>query len=78
VSSAIPKAIIPALRDHLAIFVKGEPGTLVFPGAKGGPLRRGNFSKMPGWPHGAESIGMKGQKTTACPGARHVAALVSS
>jgi len=39
-------AIIPVLRDHLAAFVKVEPGALVFPGAKGGSLRRGNFNKM--------------------------------
>jgi hypothetical protein len=27
--------IIPALRENLSIFVKDEPGALVFPGAKG-------------------------------------------
>ena len=27
----IPDAIIPALREHLAVFVKDEPGALVFP-----------------------------------------------
>jgi integrase len=31
----IPDAIIPALRDHLAVFVKDEPGALVFPGREG-------------------------------------------
>jgi len=36
----IPEVIIPALREHLAIFVKEEPGALVFPGQMGGPLRR--------------------------------------
>ena len=30
------------------------------PGAKGGPLRRGNFNKMSAWPHAVESIGMTG------------------
>jgi hypothetical protein len=28
----IPDVIIPALREHLAAFVKDEPGGLVFPG----------------------------------------------
>ena len=40
----IPSAIIPALREHLAVFVKPEPGALVFPGVQGGPLRRSNFT----------------------------------
>jgi integrase len=56
----IPAAIIPDLREHLAIYVKGEPGALVFPGVKGGPIRRGNFNKMSAWPHAVESIGMPG------------------
>ena len=46
----IPAAIIPELALHLAIYVKDEPGALVFPGAKGGPIRRGNFNKMSAWP----------------------------
>jgi hypothetical protein len=50
-----PDAIIPALRAHLSVFVKDEPGALVFPGAMGGPLRRGNFNKMSAWPHAVEA-----------------------
>jgi hypothetical protein len=42
------------------VFVKDEPGALVFPGAMGGPLRRGNLNKMSAWPHAVESIGMAG------------------
>jgi integrase len=56
----IPAAIIPALREHLAIFAQDDPGALVFPGVKGGPLRRGNFNKMSAWPRAVESIGMTG------------------
>ena len=56
----IPVAIIPALQEHLSIFAKDEPGALVFPGAKGGPLRRGNFNKLSAWPQAAESIGLPG------------------
>ena len=46
----VPDAIIPTLRDHLSVYVKDEPGALVFPGVRGGPLRRGNFNKMSAWP----------------------------
>jgi len=56
----VPATVIPVLREHLAIFAKDDPGALVFPGAKGGPLRRGNFNKMSAWPRAVESIGMTG------------------
>jgi integrase len=56
----IPDAIIPALREHLAVFVGPDPGSLVFPGANGGSLRRGNFNKMSGWPQVVASVGVPG------------------
>ena len=56
----IPEVIVPALREHLAVFAEDDPGALAFPGAKGGPLRRGNFNKMSAWPHAVASIGMPG------------------
>ena len=56
----VPDAIIQTLRDHLSVYARDEPGALVFPGVKGGPLRRGNFNKMSAWPHAVEAIGMKG------------------
>lgn len=56
----IPAVIIPALREQLSIFVKDEPGALVFPGAKGGLLRRSNFNKMSAWPYAVRSIGAEG------------------
>jgi integrase len=56
----VPDSIIPALREHMAVFTGPEPGSLVFPGAKGGPLRRGNFNKMSGWPDAARTIGLEG------------------
>lgn len=56
----IPAAIIPILRQHLAVYTGPEPGDLVFPGAKGGPLRRSNFNKMSAWPHAVRSIGAEG------------------
>lgn len=56
----IPQVIIPVLREHLTIYVKDEPGALAFPGAQGGPLRRGNFNKMSAWPYAVRSIGAEG------------------
>jgi integrase len=56
----IPQAIIPLLREHLSIFVSEGAGALIFPGAKGGPLRRGNFNKMSAWPHAVKSVGAAG------------------
>ena len=55
-----PGELILPIAAELAIFAKDDPGALVFPGAKGGPLRRGNFNKMSAWPHAVESIGMTG------------------
>jgi hypothetical protein len=34
---------------RLPVFFKDEPGTLVFPGMMGGPLRRGNSNRMSAW-----------------------------
>ncbi len=48
---------IPALREHLAAFVKPDLDALVFPGAQGGPLRRGNFNKLSARPHAARLVG---------------------
>ena len=56
----IPAAIIPDLTAHLAIYVRDESGALMFPGAKGGPIRRGNFNKMSAWPQAVASLGMPG------------------
>jgi integrase len=56
----VPKAIRPMLGEHLSMFVGPTPGALLFPGAKGGPLRRGNFNKQSGWPHAVAAIGAEG------------------
>ena len=37
-----------------------EADALIFPGAKGGPLRRSNFNKMSAWAHAAQTIGAYG------------------
>ncbi len=56
----IPRVIIPELRHHLAVFAKADPGALAFPGAKGGPLRRGNFNRSAAWPQAVAAIGAPG------------------
>jgi integrase len=53
----IPHAIIPVLSEHLAAYARPEPTALAFPGAKGGPIRRGSFNRMSGWPRAASAIG---------------------
>jgi Phage integrase family len=55
-----PKVIRPVLQGHLSLFAGPEPGALVFPGAKGGPLRRGNFNKLSGWHYAPRVIGAEG------------------
>jgi integrase len=55
----IPAAIVPDLERHLAVYVADDPGTLVFPGIMGGPIRQ-NFNKLTGWPHAVEALGMPG------------------
>jgi integrase len=39
-------------------FVMPDPGALAFPGAKGGPLRRGNFNRSAAWPQAVAAIGV--------------------
>jgi len=56
----VPEAIIPVLRDHLAVFAGPAPDSLAFAAAKGSPLRRSNFNRMTGWTYAAESIGARG------------------
>jgi integrase len=56
----IPRAIRPALAAHMSAFVGADPGALVFPGPKGGPLRRGNFNRQAGWPHAVRAIRAEG------------------
>ncbi len=56
----IPRVILPQLRHHLAVFAKPDPGALAFPGAKGGPLRRGNFNRSAAWPQAVAAIGAPG------------------
>jgi integrase len=45
---------------HLSLFVGPEADALIFPGVRGGPLRRSNFNKMSAWPHAVRAIGAEG------------------
>ncbi len=56
----IPSVILPDVRDHLAVFTGPEPSALVFPGPKGGPLRRGNFNGQASWPQAVAAVGASG------------------
>ncbi|MFC4061189.1 tyrosine-type recombinase/integrase [Planomonospora corallina] len=54
---AIPSAIVPALRDHLAEFTGPEPESLVFAGARGARMRRSNFYRASKWVEIRKKIG---------------------
>jgi integrase len=56
----IPKAIIPALREHFDAHVGAEETALVFAGARGGVLRRGNFRRGSGWAQAVAKLGVPG------------------
>ncbi|GAA5085595.1 integrase [Thermocatellispora tengchongensis] len=56
----IPQAIVPALREHMETYVKDEPGALMFPGAKGGPLRRSGFNTRTRWVDVVTEMGLSG------------------
>ncbi|WP_219601766.1 tyrosine-type recombinase/integrase [Nonomuraea indica] len=56
----IPQAIIPTLREHLNTYVGNEPGALLFPGVKGGPLRRSGFNTRTRWVDVVRDMGMPG------------------
>ncbi|MGW5261601.1 tyrosine-type recombinase/integrase [Microbispora sp. NPDC004025] len=56
----IPQGITPALREHLATYVQDDPGALLFPGAKGGPLRRSGFNTRTRWVDVVKEMGLPG------------------
>jgi integrase len=56
----IPSSTIPTVRELLSLFVGPEVQALMFPGVKGGPLRRSNFNKMSAWMHAVKDIGAEG------------------
>ncbi|MEV6038260.1 site-specific integrase [Nonomuraea sp. NPDC052116] len=54
----IPRAIIPALKERLRLYVKPDAGAPVFTGIKGGPMRRSGFNKLSGWMEAVRAIGV--------------------
>lgn len=55
---SIPAAIIPYLVAHLNKYVRADDDALVFPGIKGGPMRRSGFNKITNWKHVVAALGM--------------------
>ncbi|NUW45857.1 hypothetical protein [Nonomuraea rhodomycinica] len=47
-------------REHLAVYAKDDPGILVFPAPKGGPLRRSGYNELAAWPCAVQAIGVDG------------------
>jgi integrase len=56
----IPAAIVPELRDHLAVYVGVQDTDLLFAGPMGGVLRRGNFRRDSGWAAAVGKLGVPG------------------
>ncbi|SCL38790.1 Site-specific recombinase XerD [Micromonospora rhizosphaerae] len=57
---ALPAAAVEALREHLAEHVEDGPEALIFTGAKGAPLRSGNFGRAVKWTKTVASLGLSG------------------
>jgi integrase len=56
----LPRAVVAALREHLAEYVQGEPSSLVFSGPKGAAIRRGNARKLLRWNDALAVAGLTG------------------
>lgn len=56
----LPESIIPILKEHMDTYVQDEPGALMFPGAKGGPIRRSGFNTRTRWVDVVKDMGLPG------------------
>ncbi|MEV0597585.1 site-specific integrase [Nonomuraea cavernae] len=56
----IPQSIVPILREDMDTYVQSEPGSLMFPGAKGGPIRRSGFNTRTRWVDVVTEMGLPG------------------
>lgn len=56
----IPEAIRPDILRHLDEFVAGRPGSYVFTGDKGNPIRRPNFNQRVNWTKTVADMGLPG------------------
>jgi integrase len=57
---AIPGPIAAALIEHLDTCTPADEAALVFTGALGGVLRRGNFRRASGWAAAVDGLGVPG------------------
>jgi integrase len=55
---SIPAAIVPHLVAHLDKYVRADDDALIFPGIKGGPMRRSGFNKITRWKHVVAALGV--------------------
>ncbi|GAA2129242.1 site-specific integrase [Actinomadura napierensis] len=55
---ALPRAVIPYLRQHLGNFAGPEPESLIFTGKRGGVLRRANFRRATKWTETVTKLGV--------------------
>lgn len=56
----VPAAVAAALAGHLETFTDAAPDAWVFPGEKGGPVRRSNFNKLTRWTDAVAAVGAEG------------------
>ncbi|MEV4175017.1 site-specific integrase [Nonomuraea sp. NPDC049709] len=56
----IPQSIVPVLQEHMDTYVQSEAGSLMFPAAKGGPIRRSGFSTRTRWVDVVTEMGLPG------------------
>ncbi|MEV0213449.1 tyrosine-type recombinase/integrase [Micromonospora sp. ALFpr18c] len=57
---ALPKAALPALKQHMGSHVDEASEAFVFTGDSGRNLWRGNFNKLVKWPEAVKAIGASG------------------
>ncbi|MEV4352820.1 tyrosine-type recombinase/integrase [Nonomuraea sp. NPDC049625] len=56
----IPQGIVRVLQEHMDTYGQDEPGALMFPAAKGGPMRRSGFNTRTRWVDVVTEIGLPG------------------
>ncbi|MEV0623110.1 site-specific integrase [Nonomuraea sp. NPDC050404] len=56
----IPQSIVPMLKKHMDTYVQDRPDALMFPGAKGGPMRRSGFNTRTRWVDVVTDMGLPG------------------
>jgi integrase len=57
---ALPRAVLPLLKQHMGAYVGAATQAFVFTGEHGRNLWRGNFNKLVKWPQAVAAIGAAG------------------